>query len=355
MRRALTLAARAADETNPNPLVGCVIVRGGRIVGEGYHRRAGQPHAERIALAAAGARATGATAYVTLEPCAHHGRTPPCTPPLIAAGLRRVVVAHRDPNPRVHGRGLAALRAAGIEVICDVLADEARALNRRYCTAMTHRRPFVTLKVAQTLDGRIATADGASKWITSTAQRREARRLRRAHDAVLVGIGTVLHDDPLLLPTPRVRRPFVRIVLDTHWRTPPQGRLVRSVSERTPVWIVGAAGQARRRQRLERRGVVTILAPLKQQRISIDRLIAALWRRGIVSVMVEGGSEVLGAFLLKRLFDEVHLFRAPRLLGGRGSVPAFGGPNPRRIEDAVRLVPACPSSSDALHEIWRRG
>src|SRR6185503_8066045 len=211
MARALDLAARGEGETNPNPMVGCVVVRGGRVVGEGYHRRAGGPHAEVHALRQAGARARGATLYVNLEPCSLQGRTPPCAPDVAAAGIRRVVAAMRDPNPRVDGRGLALLRSRGVAVTVGILETRARALNERFVAAVRRTdRPFVLLKAALTLDGRIATAGGESKWITSPAQRRAARRLRRLHDAVAVGIETVLRDDPLLLPSPRVRRPFHR-------------------------------------------------------------------------------------------------------------------------------------------------
>lgn len=221
MRRALELAARGEGETEPNPMVGCVIVRAGRVVGQGWHRRAGGPHAEVVALARAGKRARGATMYVSLEPCSHHGRTPPCAPQVVAAGIARVVAATEDPNPRVRGRGLARLRAAGLRVETGMLSARALRLNERFVVAATRQRPFVLLKAALTLDGRIATASGESRWITSQAQRREARRLRRLHGGVLVGVGTVLHDDPLLLPSPRVTRPFYRIVLDSRLRTPP--------------------------------------------------------------------------------------------------------------------------------------
>jgi diaminohydroxyphosphoribosylaminopyrimidine deaminase/5-amino-6-(5-phosphoribosylamino)uracil reductase len=355
MRRALALAARGLGETNPNPVVGCVVARDGRVVGQGFHRRAGGPHAEVIALGQAGARARGATLFVTLEPCAHHGRTPPCAPLVAAAGLARVVVATRDPDPRVSGRGLGLLRRAGVAVTLGVCAAEAEWLNRRFLTAARRRRPFVLLKAALTLDGRIATAAGRSRWITGLAARREARGLRRLHDAVLVGIRTVLADDPLLLPEPRTRRPFTRVVLDTRLRLPPDGRLARSASLRTPVVVLTAprASGARRRA-LEARGV-SVVEVAATSGIAPARALAALYARGITSVMVEGGSEVLGSFLAARLVDEVALFRAPLLLGGRGSLGAFGGPDPKQIRDALRLepVPGASGLPGSLFERWR--
>lgn len=351
MRRALALAARGEGETNPNPMVGCVVVKAGRVVGEGYHRRAGGPHAEVAALEQAGEKARGATLYANLEPCSHRGkRTPPCAPDVAAAGVRRVVVAMRDPNPRVRGRGLALLRRAGLQVECGVLSAPARELNRRHVTAMRESRPFVVLKAALTLDGRIATAFRESRWITSRAQRATARRLRRLNDGVLVGIGTVLADDPQLLPQPRVRRPFHRIVLDSRLRLPLHSRLARS-ARRAPVWVVCSGAPEARRRRLEARGVTVVRVGSQRGRVALVRALRELARRGLTSVMVEGGSEVLGAFLAERLFDELILFRAPLLLGGRGGLPAFGGPDPRRLGQAARVRPGGVPPG-AGYEVW---
>lgn len=359
MRRALELAARGLGETNPNPVVGCLVVRDGRVVGEGFHARAGGPHAEVVALRAAGEHARGATLYVTLEPCAHHGLTPPCAPLVRDAGIARVVVATRDPDPRVSGRGLALLRRAGVRVETGLCAAEAQALNARFLTAARERHPYVLLKAALTLDGRIATASGRSKWVTSPAQRRQARWLRRLHDAVLVGVGTVLADDPLLLPLPRTRRPLARVVLDTRLRLPLGSRLVRTASPSWPVVVLcGPASPAARRRALEARGVTVVTCRARAGRVDPAAGLAALRSLGLTSVMVEGGSEVLGSFLAARLVDEVVLFRAPLLLGGRGSRGAFGGPDPARIEDALRLEPlpaaqAFPWPWPPLFERWR--
>ncbi len=360
MARALALAARGLGETNPNPVVGCVVARGQRIVGEGWHERAGGPHAEVVALREAGRGARGATLYVTLEPCAHFGRTPPCAPLVRDAGVRRVVVAARDPNPLVCGRGLALLQRAGIAVTTGVLAAEADRLNERFLAAARLGRPFVLLKAATTLDGRIATAYGHSKWITSPAQRRQARWLRRLHDAVLVGIGTVRADDPLLLPSPRTRRPFTRVVLDSHLRLSPDSRLARTASPRTPVLVLTCEDAAGPRRALERAGLSVLPVPPEGGRVAIAPALQLLRARGIASVMVEGGSEVLGSFLAARLLDELALFKAPVLLGGRGSRPAFGGRDPVTIAEALRLSPtrcepAFPWPWPPLFELWRPG
>jgi diaminohydroxyphosphoribosylaminopyrimidine deaminase/5-amino-6-(5-phosphoribosylamino)uracil reductase len=364
MARALDLAERGRGETNPNPMVGCVIVKGGRVVAEAWHRRAGGPHAEVLALERAGEKARGATLYVNLEPCAHQGRTPPCAPRLATAGLRRVVAAVRDPNPAVDGRGLARLRRSGVAVTAGVMESDALLLNEPFLVAARLRRPFVLLKAALTLDGRIATRTGDSKWITSPAQRREARRMRRSHDGVAVGIGTVLADDPLLLPEPAVPRPFHRIVFDSNLRLPPESRLVRS-ARRSPVWALCLRADARRRRQLEARGVTVVVVPGRAGRVSLPWALADLRRRGLWSLMVEGGSELLGSFLAARLLDQVALFRAPLLLGGRDSRPAFGGHGPARVAAALRLTrrspllgrdtdadAAPPPPDDALFDLW---
>jgi diaminohydroxyphosphoribosylaminopyrimidine deaminase/5-amino-6-(5-phosphoribosylamino)uracil reductase len=351
MRRALTLAVLGEGETNPNPVVGCVVVKNGRVVGEGFHARAGGPHAEVIALRRAGVRARGATLYVTLEPCAHLAkRTPPCVPAVLASGIRRVVVAMRDPNPRVNGRGLRALRGAAVGVTVGVLQHEARRLNEPFVVSQSRGRPYVLLKAATTLDGRIATASGDSKWITGPQERAQARALRRRHDAVLVGIGTVLADDPRLLPAPGLARPFLRVVLDSRLRLPLQSRLVRT-ARRSTVLVLGHEN-ARRRRTLEARGVRVRTDRKAPGPLGLRFVLKALWAEGVRSVMVEGGAEVLGSFLAARLFDEVVVFRGPLLLGGRGSRGAFGGRNPKRIAEALRLERLEPPPG-ALYELWR--
>jgi diaminohydroxyphosphoribosylaminopyrimidine deaminase/5-amino-6-(5-phosphoribosylamino)uracil reductase len=358
MRRALELAARGLGETNPNPAVGCVLARDGRVVGEGWHQRAGGPHAEVVALGRAAGRARGATLYVNLEPCAHFGRTPPCAPLVRDSGVTRVVVAVADPSRAVHGRGLALLRRAGITVETGLLGAEAARLNERFLGSARLGRPYVLLKAALTLDGRIATARGRSKWLTSPGQRRQARWLRRLHDAVLVGIGTVLADDPLLLPAPRTRRPLARVVLDSGLRLPVRSRLARTASPRTPVLVLACRVEPARRRALESAGVTVLPVEAEAGRVALPPALDALRARGVASLMVEGGSEALGSFLAARLVDQVALFRAPLLLGGRGSRPAFGGDDPKDVAEALRLAPvptepAFPWPWPAQFELWR--
>lgn len=358
MQRALALARRGLGETNPNPMVGCVVVKGGRVVGEAFHRRAGEDHAEVRALRGAGRDARGATVYVTLEPCAHQGRTPPCAPLVAASGVRRAVVAIKDPNPLVDGAGLRILRRAGVAVSIGVAEADARALNRRFLAAAAGDRPYVLLKAATTLDGRIATARRASRWITSPLQRTAARALRRLHDGVAVGIGTVLADDPMLLPAPKVGRLFVRVVFDSALRLPLDSRLVRS-ARRHPVWVLTRAEEPRQRAALQARGVIVVPVPGRGTQVSLPAALRVLRRRGIWSLMVEGGSELLGTFLAARAFDDLALFRAPLLMGGRGSLPAFGGPDPRSIAAALRMRrverPIVPrqAAGEGLFEMWR--
>ncbi|MGE5127335.1 MAG: bifunctional diaminohydroxyphosphoribosylaminopyrimidine deaminase/5-amino-6-(5-phosphoribosylamino)uracil reductase RibD, partial [Betaproteobacteria bacterium] len=303
-------------------------------------------------------RARGATLYVTIEPCAHFGRTPPCAPLVRDSGVERVVVAIGDPSPAVRGRGLALLRRAGIAVETGVLGAEAARLNERFLTSARLRRPYVLLKAAITLDGRIATASGRSKWITSPGQRRQARWLRRLHDAVLVGIGTVLADDPLLLPTPRTRREFVRVVLDSGLRLPVRSRLVRTASARAPVFVLACRDEPARRRALEDAGVTVLPVEAEAGRVALRPALGVLAARGVTSLLVEGGSEALGSFLAARLVDGVALFRAPLLLGGRHSRPAFGGEDPAEIAEALRLArvpgePQFPWPWPLQFELWQ--
>lgn len=354
MARSLALASRGAGRTNPNPLVGCVVVHRGRVVGEGFHARAGSDHAEVAALRVAGGRARGATLYVNLEPCSHQGRTPPCAPAVAAAGITRVVVATKDPNPDVGGRGIALLRKAGVEVSVGVLGKEAARLNRRFLGGIARTRPYVTLKVAMTLDGRIATASGESRWITSPAQRRSAKALRRVHDGIMVGIGTVLADDPLLLPLPAVKRPFPRVVVDSRLRVPLESKLVRSAGEQPVVVLCNRHASADKRCVLEKLGCQVWPIPSKDGRLDLGAGLRRLRSAGMVILMVEGGGEILGSLVAAKLFDEIVIYRSALVLGGRNSRPAFGGPDPRRLADGVRLRRAEPQDEPGLAERWYR-
>lgn len=337
MRRALQLASRARGRTSPNPMVGAVVVREGRIVGEGYHRRAGEPHAEILALEAAGERARSADLYVTLEPCAHYGRTPPCVDAVFRAGVRRVVAAMEDPNPEAAG-GLARLRAAGIETVGGVLEAEARHLNEAFIKHRARGLPFVTLKMAMTLDGRIATTTGDARWITGEPARRYVHRLRDRSDAVLVGIGTVRADDPLLTARLRGARNPLRVVLDTHASLSPGSQIARTARD-VRTWVAcGEAAPLERRAVLEALGIEILALPVLDGRVDPRALVQELARRSIMSLLVEGGAEVAASLLDARLVDRVEFLIAPRLIGGRGAPGPVGGPGRRRMADALPVA-----------------
>ena len=339
MRRALELAEGGRGLTSPNPLVGAVVVAAdGRVAGEGFHRRAGAPHAEIEALRAAGAAARGGTLYVTLEPCAHEGRTPPCAPAVAAAGVARVVAALVDPNPLVAGRGLEALRGAGVAVATGVLAEDAARQNRAFLTAMRERRPHVTLKAAMTLDGKIADVHGGSRWISGPAARRHGHRLRSEVDALVVGVTTVLRDDPELtvrLDAPWPREPW-RVVLDTAGRTPPAARLIGAGQPARALIAVGAGAPEEAFARLGAAGATVVRCPTRDGRVDLGALLADLFAREVRAVLVEGGGEVHAAFLDAGLVDRVAVFVAPMLVGGRAAPPAVGGAG-RELKSAVRL------------------
>jgi len=339
MRRALELAERGRGLTSPNPMVGAVVVTpGGEVVGEGFHARAGAPHAEVEALRAAGARASAATLYVTLEPCAHQGRTPPCASAIVEAGVARVVAAVGDPNPLVSGRGFAELRRAGVEVVTGVAATEAERQNRVFLISMRERRPHVTLKAAMTLDGKIADVHGASRWITGEPARRHAHRLRSEADAIVVGVGTVLRDDPELtvrLGHPWPREPF-RVVLDTAGRTPREARFVRAGTAGRAVIAVGAEAPEERLRELTVSGATIVRCPTRDARIDLGALLAELFAREVRAVLVEGGGEVHAAFLDAGLVDRVAMFVAPLLVGGRDATPVVGGAG-RELKSAAKL------------------
>ncbi len=335
MRRALELAALGEGRTRPNPLVGAVVARGEEIVGQGHHVRPGAPHAEALALDQAGDAACGSDLYVNLEPCAHHGRTPPCTERIRAAGISRVFVATRDPNPLVNGRGIAALRAAQVLVEEGMLESEARRLNEVFFHWITCGTPFVTLKLAMTMDGRIATTSGASRWITGTPARRLVQCLRRRNAAVLIGVNTVLVDDPRL-DLREVEGPQpLRVVLDTDARTPPAARLLRP-----PGRAVVAAGEeapAERVRVLREAGAQVWTLPSACGKVELLPLLGALAGEGVDSVLVEGGGEVAWSFLSKGLVHKVVFFYAPLVVGGREAVPGVGGEGVEDLSQGFRL------------------
>lgn len=350
MAQALALARRADGLTSPNPVVGAVVVVDGVVVGQGYHARAGEPHAEVIALRDAGARARGGTLYVTLEPCNHHGRTPPCADAVLAAGIRRVVFASSDPNPRVRGGGGAALRSANIEVVGGVLDQEARAANRAFFTAAEQHRPHVTLKWAMTLDGKIAAFDRSARWITGAAAREEAHRLRSRSDAVVVGIGTALADDPALdvrLEAPWPREPF-RVVVDSQARLPLSARLIDAGSPARAVVAVADAAPADRVARLVERGVTVLSCKSADGRVDAADLVARLFEMEVTAILIEGGGELHASFVAAGLVDRVAIFIAPKIIGGSAAPTPVAG-HGLALADALTLT---SPTTRVLGEDW---
>ena len=338
MARALELAARGRGQVSPGPLVGCVIVDDdGEIVGEGFYLYERIKHAETLALEMAGRRAAGATAYVTLEPHAHTRRTPPCTTALIDAGVRRVVAPIEDPNPLVSGKGFAHLRAAGIEVATGLMADEAARLNEKYIHSMRHARPFVHLKLACSLDGRIATRDGDARWITGEEARRRVHELRHEYDAILVGAGTAVRDDPLLTDrSGRQRhRPLARIVLDARLHLSSQSHLARTARDAPVIVFTSEDADRERASALAERGVEIVRDA--QGGRNLASVLDELNRRTFGSLLVEGGAHVAGAFLEAELVDKATFFIAPIIIGGRDATSAIGGTGAASIDEAIKL------------------
>jgi diaminohydroxyphosphoribosylaminopyrimidine deaminase/5-amino-6-(5-phosphoribosylamino)uracil reductase len=338
MRRALRLAQKGRGKTAPNPMVGAVVVKNGAVVGEGFHPGPGAPHAEVIALNQAGKRAKGATLYINLEPCCHtEKRTPPCTEAILRSGIRRVVAAMTDPNPLVSGRGLDLLRKAGIEVTEGVRREKAERLNEIFIKYITTRRPFVILKVAMTLDGRIATADGSSRWITGEAARWEVHRLRSEVDAVLVGIGTVLADDPMLTARrPGMKNP-IRIVVDPHLRIPLKAKLVTSVSEAPTLLVTTSSASSEKIRKLEKEGVQVMLLPHSKGKFSFEDLFERLGKGGVTSVLIEGGGTVNGTALRAGVVDKVIFYVAPKFLCGDDARSAVAGKAIPTLDDALKI------------------
>jgi diaminohydroxyphosphoribosylaminopyrimidine deaminase/5-amino-6-(5-phosphoribosylamino)uracil reductase len=353
MRAALAAGRRGLGSTWPNPSVGCVIVRDGRMVAAGTTAPGGRPHAETRALAMAGEAARGATAYVTLEPCTHHGQTPPCTAALIEAGIARVVIAACDPDPRVNGAGLADLRQAGIEVATGVLQAQAEHDLAGFLTRIRLGRPLITLKLASTLDGRIATATGASQWITGTPARKEAHAMRGRHDATMVGVGTVLADDPDL--TCRIqgytRRPTVRLVADSHLRTPLTARIVATANE-APTWLLHRDGaDPSRLEAFAAAGVRCIAIQGAESGIDPALALQALGEAGLTAILVEGGAQLAASLLRRDLVDRIAWFHAPAVLGGDAipGVQALGTADMESLQ-RFRRVAVRPVGDDLLSD-----
>ncbi len=333
MARALQLAERGLWTTSPNPRVGCVLLRDGEIVGEGWHEKAGEPHAEVHALRAAGDLARGATAYVTLEPCSHHGRTPPCAEALIAAGVSRVVAAMTDPNPLVAGQGMAMLGAAGIETACGLMESEARELNIGFVSRMTRGRPWLRLKVAASLDGKTALNNGVSQWITGPQARQDGHRWRARACAILTGIGTVRDDDPQLnVRAVETSRQPLRVVVDSKLETPLTARILQG----GPVLVAAAVDDEKRANLLRAAGAEVVVLPNAAGKVELKDLLEELGRRGINEVHAEAGFKLNGSLLREGLVDELLLYLAPCLIGHEAS-GMFNLPELTTLDDKLRL------------------
>lgn len=343
MEMALDLAKKGEGFTSPNPMVGALVVKDGKIVGKGYHKAAGETHAEINAIDDAGALSQDGTLYVTLEPCNHTGRTPPCTEKIIAAGIRRVVAAMNDPNPGVKGGGLAYLKNRGIHTTTGICEDRAKRLNEAFIKYITTHRPFTIIKCAATLDGRIATRTGDSKWVTGEASRQFVHRIRHAVDAIMVGINTIEKDNPSLT-TRLTDRPNnfraldpTRIILDTHLRIPEDAKVLQLHSDSDTLLITNPSVSGNKKGRIEKVGVKIIASPLKDGRIDLDPLMDRLGSLGITSLLIEGGSRVIASALSAGIVDKILFFYAPKILGGDDGIPICKGPGAGLMSDCISV------------------
>lgn len=347
MQRALELAAKGQCRTSPNPMVGTVIVKGNKIIAEGYHRKAGTPHAEVAALKKAGAKAKGATLYVNLEPCCHKDKkTPPCTKAIIKSGIKKVVIAMIDPNPNVSGRGIKELKNAEIKTEVGIIETEAKRLNAAFIKFITKKEPFVILKIAQSLDGKIATAQGESKWITSKESREHGHKIRNEVDAVLVGIGTVTKDDPSL--TCRIqggRNPY-RIIVDSRLQIPLNAKVLRHKDGKTiiatipplPPLLKGGWGDYQKKiALLKNLGAQVLKIKDKDGKVDLKALMKELGKLNIASIMIEGGSSINASALSSKIVDKIMFFIAPMIIGGTDAVPSIGGKSPASLKNVVRI------------------
>jgi diaminohydroxyphosphoribosylaminopyrimidine deaminase/5-amino-6-(5-phosphoribosylamino)uracil reductase len=339
MQRALDLAARAQGRTSPNPMVGAVVIKDNQVVGEGYHMKAGTPHAEVHALEAAGEAARGAILYVNLEPCSHYGKTPPCADAIVRAGVQRVVVAGLDPNPRVSGRGLKILQDAGIETLTGVLEQEARNLNLAFFKYIQTGIPLVSLKVAMTLDGKIATSSGDSRWISGEASRQYVHQLRNIYDAIMVGIGTVLKDDPMLntrLEEEDIRDP-IRVIIDSKLDLPQSSNIVQTARQQKTIVFCGQQADNARQEFLEGAGLTVIRLDGRDEKLPLEEVLRVLGKMEIMTLLVEGGGEINGYLIEKGLIDKVYWFIAPKIVGGREAPTPVGGRGIPQLKNALPL------------------
>ena len=338
MLQAIQLAKQGEGWTNPNPMVGAVIVKNGRIIGKGYHKKCGELHAERNAIASLTESAEGATIYVTLEPCCHYGKTPPCTEAIIEQKIKRVVIGSRDPNPKVSGKGIKMLQEAGIEVIEDFMREECDRLNPVFFHYITTKTPYVVMKYAMTLDGKIATKTGASKWITGEAARAEVQHMRHRYMGIMAGIGTVLADDPMLNVRVEGWKSPIRILCDSGLRIPLDGQIVKSAGKyRTIVAYADSENTEAKRKRLHEMGVETICCPDENNQVDLKKLMRYLGEEGIDSILLEGGGTLNDSALRAGIVQEVQAFIAPKLFGGMNSKTPVEGIGVRFPSEAVKL------------------
>jgi diaminohydroxyphosphoribosylaminopyrimidine deaminase/5-amino-6-(5-phosphoribosylamino)uracil reductase len=336
---ALRLALKGKGRTSPNPMVGALVVKDNKIVGQGYHKKAGGPHAEVFALDEANDKAKGATLYVTLEPCSHFGRTPPCTERILESGIKEVVVAMRDPNPLNNRRGIRILKNHGLKVVLGICEDKAKGLNGVFIKYITQRLPFITVKVGQTLDGKIATKSGDSKWITAEVARKYAHNLRSQFDAILVGVNTIIKDNPLLNQTPNTKHqtPILKVIVDSKLRTPLNARLF---SSNLPASVIIATTKNALKKRIAlfcKKGIQIFVLPDKNGQVALGALMRKLAKMEITNVLVEGGGRIIGSLLEERLVDKILFFIAPKIIGGRDAISSVMGKGIDKVSKAIRL------------------
>jgi diaminohydroxyphosphoribosylaminopyrimidine deaminase/5-amino-6-(5-phosphoribosylamino)uracil reductase len=338
MSLAIELARKGKGYVNPNPMVGAVIVKDGAIVGKGYHRAFGKPHAEIEALADAGAKAKGAAMYVNLEPCSHFGKTPPCTKAIIKAGIKKVTAASIDPNPLNNGRGLRELKKNGVKTEKRLMEKEARVLNEKFFTCHKKKRPFITIKCAMTMDGKIATSTGISRWVTGREAREYAHLLRHEHDAVMAGINTIKTDNPQLTArfSKKMRKPCI-VVVDSKLSISPGAKVVKNAKKNKLIIAATKNSSFKKKERLLSRGIEVLTVPSKKGRINLPALVKKLAKKGITGILVEGGGEIIYSLFRERLADKIYFFYAPKILGGRSALTSVEGEGIKDINKAVKI------------------
>ncbi|MCK5214071.1 MAG: bifunctional diaminohydroxyphosphoribosylaminopyrimidine deaminase/5-amino-6-(5-phosphoribosylamino)uracil reductase RibD [Candidatus Omnitrophica bacterium] len=334
MKRAYELAAKGRGKTSPNPMVGAVVVKNGKIISEGWHKKCGGPHAEVIALKKAGPAAKGAALYVTLEPCFHFGSTPPCVDQIIQCGIKRVFIGHQDPNPLTKGKSIRKLKKANIKVAVGLLEKELRRLNEAFLTVMIKGRPFVTAKIAQTLDGKIAAANGHSKWITSARTRAYAHRLRDNYDAIMVGIHTVLKDDPYLNGK---RKAIKKIILDSTLKTPATARIFKESQKHQCIIVTTQKAPAKKVKMLEQKGAKIIVCAQKKGRVDLGGLLKILAGEALTHILIEGGAQTVGSALKEKLIDKMQIFVAPKIIGDQAALSSVQGLEIDNVNHAIKL------------------